>query len=364
MDQPKTSWTQRILIPHREPFLRELLSLRFLISLVILMLVSSHLGHLWVFEYPGFITLDAFAANSPAKTAKYCRIVKIDSEDYNQYFGGVSPLDHDKLKCAIEKLLELGPAVIVVDFDTSAAKFADLTSLGDRIVWARGADVDAKGRVTPQPVLGVQSGPFMSGLALFPRDPDWTVRESPRYVLANGKDPMPTLPWAAVEDFCRTTSAAPCPTIQKLSATPDGEGGVLDLQVFRNRYKFDSLNLQDLVFADKTGQQACVSAWQGQKPSLDNPLKDEIVFLGGYYSTGDVHPTPFGTQPGVELVAAAAEADLGPSNSTEMGTVGMYFLKILLGIGVAACLDHDRRHSRDHGFLRHLPRLLLHFLSR
>jgi CHASE2 domain-containing sensor protein len=140
-----------------------------------------------------------------------------------------------------------------------------------------------------------------------------------------------------VEDFCRTTSAAPCPTIQKLSATPDGEGGVLDLQVFRNRYKFDSLNLQDLVFADKTGQQACVSAWQGQKPSLDNPLKDEIVFLGGYYSTGDVHPTPFGTQPGVELVAAAAEADLGPSNSTEMGTVGMYFLKILLGIGVAAC---------------------------
>jgi CHASE2 domain-containing sensor protein len=70
---------------------------------------------------------------------------------------------------------------------------------------------------------------------------------------------------------------------------------------------------------------------------LDNPLRDKIVFLGGYYSTGDLHPTPFGTRAGVELVASAAEAELDPSKPGEMGQYAMYFLKVLLGIGVAAC---------------------------
>lgn len=337
-DAQKNSWKRRlhkVLIPKREPFWKHLRSPRTLLPFFLLLILSMVLGHLWVFEYSGLLALDAFSAKLEPKPAGHCRIVMVSREDYETYFDGVSPLDLDKLACAIGKLLDLGPAVIVVDFDTESRKFAKMDPFGQRVVWARGADADENGKIKPLDVLGNSNPPPFWGLALFPRDPDWTIREFPRYMLADNSQWMPTLHWAAVEAFCRSTSSRDC--LVTSSGAAQREEGALSLQVFHSQYAFPPLSLGHFVQNNKTDPHGCTASWGNQHPSLTNPLHGKIVFLGGSYSNADRHHTPFGLRPGVEIVASATEAELDPQKPGQVGLWSSIALKLVLGIAVIAC---------------------------
>ena len=64
-------------------------------------------------------------------------------------------------------------------------------------------------------------------------------------------------------------------------------------------------------------------------------MKDKIVFLGGEYSSGDEHPTPFGIKYGVELIASAVEEELGGGGQQPLDVVASFILKAALAFLIA-----------------------------
>ena len=327
-------WKERVLADPGEAFLRELTKPLFLVTLALLMLLSNVVGHLWFFEYPGLKSLDVFAASSLAKPAAYAQIVTVDSKDYQNYFGGISPLNGDKLGCAIRKIFELGPAVVVVDFDTLSTQVPRHEAFGERAVWARGATVGEDGRLDPLPILDNRlEDPPMWGLALVPEDRDGTIREFARYIESSDGRWLPSLHWAAAEAFCRVTSAA-CqylPTNGK-----SGDKSTLDPAVFHRRYTFQTLRLRNFVAPSSDRSQACMGVWGSKKAPDDNPLRGKLVFLGGSYALSDRQPTPFGMMNGVEIAANAVEAEFDPAKPGLISVLVRLSVEILLAVIVAA----------------------------
>jgi hypothetical protein len=302
--------------PHKHPI--ELNRLSFWITFFALLFLARWLNHFWIFEYPALFSLDRFAANKPAEPAEFSRVVTVTSDDYEGYFGGTSPLDKAKLRCAIDKLFELGPAVVVLDFDTSSPKFKGMSPPHpEALVWARGIDAGLPGTIVPAPVLGGEDSPSVhSGLALFPRSPDWTVRDYRKYLQTGDGHWEPTLHWAAIDAYCRVMEArgekaGPCPLVANRSGETHAAEDLLTSLALARRYSFPPLYLDAFVKPSSTG--VCETTWGKRTPSLDNPLHDKIVFLGGAYSPDDRHPTPFGVKTGVELMAMATESDFHPS---------------------------------------------------
>ena len=97
---------------------------------------------------------------------QFTRIVRIDEDDHDHIFGGKSPLDGVAIVNAVCSLASRGPAVVVVDLDTSNAReFAGFTKLPEwpvPVVWA--ADLKPEpdgesGTVIASPVLGGKVDP-------------------------------------------------------------------------------------------------------------------------------------------------------------------------------------------------------------
>jgi CHASE2 domain-containing sensor protein len=304
----------------------------FLLTLVVLIVLSMLLSHIWAFEYAGVHSLEILQAAIPAVTAKYARIVSITPEDYREVFGEL--IDAAHLDLAIDRILEFDPALVVVDLDTSARRFRQLKQREkSKVIWARDADEEIKGHkleLSLRPVRGnMDSSGIYWGLALYPRSLDWTIRTY-RRTYTVGTASKPALHWEAAIRFCDangTRFMSACANVEAIArkekdqAEPSGDE--LTVPILHARYAFEHWRLGDIL--TKTNAKA----------SSNSDLARKIVLLGGSYSPQDRHQTPFAVLDGVEVVASAVEAELNPQGQREMGLGAEIVLKVFLALLIA-----------------------------
>src|SRR2546423_219681 len=120
----------RFLRPNRHALGKELRSPLFWVTLIVLLLFSKQLGHIWPFEYAGLRSREILLHNIPARAAEYTRIVAVNSHYYDHEFGS-DCVPGDKLLARVRGLLKYQPAVLVVDFDTSSKTYARMPVPGE-----------------------------------------------------------------------------------------------------------------------------------------------------------------------------------------------------------------------------------------
>jgi hypothetical protein len=301
--------------------------LPFVVMLAMLIILSSLLGRIWVFEYAGLRSQEILQTHLPPVRGKYARIISITADDYRDIFHGL--IDSGPLDEAIDRILEFKPAVVVVDLDTSAQRFwKKLKPRPGSVVWARDVEDIPKGNQVELKLLPVRgemdSSGVSWGLALFPRSLDWTIRIY-RRTYRVGSVPYPSLHWEAANRFCnsaRAKSAPACGNLkalaQKLTVEANPSEDDLAEPVLHARYAFEPFPLGDLLTkAPASGH---------------SDLVGKIVLLGGSYSPQDRHQMPFGVLDGVEVVANAVEAELNPQGQREIGWVAEVGLKVVLAL--------------------------------
>ena len=106
--------------------------------------ILSRLGTLHGLER---LALDAEMAASPHPSTSIC-LVEITDTDYDDIFGGRSPLLPDKLHDLISAIALSKPAVIGVDIDTSHPQFRNFKIEPDwpPVIWER--DITTNDRIT------------------------------------------------------------------------------------------------------------------------------------------------------------------------------------------------------------------------
>jgi len=125
--------------------------------------------------------LDALFSGKKTEVSKDIFIVTVTEEDYSQLFGGVSPLQPSKLNEVISAILESGPKVLGVDFDTSAWKDVGVRPpAGTTIVWAK------------ETVGNLSSKDVCYGVPVYVPNEDGFIRDYSAYVEGNGQA-FPTL---------------------------------------------------------------------------------------------------------------------------------------------------------------------------
>jgi hypothetical protein len=312
------AWRRELFCLRLRPFSKEVLRIRFLITVAVLIAFSNWLGHFLLIRYPDQLTLDAFAKTVPVRLARACTIVRIGSSDYEHLFRAQSPLPPQQLSDAISRILTLHPAVLAVDLDTSAARFAKLAipTTSIPIVWAR--DAADETTVTALPVLGNRSpDPRDWGFVLVPYDPDWTIRRHPREIHIGARS-WPSFHWAITEAFCRTTpSDQGCAKVERLRHSP----GDLSMPLYHYHVTFPVVELGDLM------QPGAIDA--------NNALQGRIVLLGGYYSPCDRFATPFGVRQAVELIGSAVEAELDPQHQADIEGFATIIIELVLAITIS-----------------------------
>ena len=256
----------------------------------------------------------------------FTRIVRIDPEDYTRIFRGQSPLSGVAIAETVCAIAKHGPAVVVVDLDTSSeSSFPpgfDSKSISIPVVWAvdTTSSVDSDGRLVqqPDPVLGgrlAEQPPY--GIARMPQDFDGLIRRWKKEEQVAGHS-RPTLPWAAVQEYCRPPRSCENSSLHEASTT------------FTRDVRFQEIRLSELL-PKPTGRipASC-------KPDTVDPrLAGRIVVLGGFYSRDDRHETSWGTRRGAELVAMAIEHVFRPAPLHKMATTAKWSLKILLALLIA-----------------------------
>lgn len=308
MRSPRSFLRERAVNASRGPFLSEVIRLRFILVTLGLVALNTALSVSPFVRSAGLAGLDLLQLVRYSH-ASHSVIVGIGSEDYRIHFGSASPLNPEKLMEALTAIDRHGPAVIVVDIDTSARSFcsASVPVVKAPLVWARDAAQNGSGALTEGDVLGgCGELPKRVGLSVFHYDRDNTVRHAVRQFDAY-RSRQASLPWATVLAY--------------RGQDPDTDGGY-DARIIRAH-----LGLEPFIPLDDVLQAA--------HPGQDNPLRGKIVLLGGYYG-GDDHPTPFGRVSGVHIVADAIESELQHSGIREVPDGIRLLFEILIAVLVAA----------------------------
>lgn len=332
---------------------------------VVLAIFLITLGLEWLGYFRGreSYALDAWMNLYTARSPATIYLVLIDDEDYENkdLFNATSPLNPKVLQEALEAIQSGSPAVVAVDFDTSAPQFAGRQ--WPEAVWMRSAtavtklDEDAleqtyaagaleqirlrgflggDGRELPPDAEGVGDTRPTSGVSLFLGDEDGLVRRF-RYLYHNADSHSPThasqysesFPWAiakAYADWLREHGKANSPVAIRMEQEEKREihekTEAIGLNFGASRDRFRRIKLRTLLQAAKQPY------WK------DNaPLKDAIVLVGGTYSAGrDHYTTPVGPRHGVELVAHAVETCLAKGGIREFQHWKAYAIDLAVGV--------------------------------
>lgn len=260
--------------------------------------------------------LDAAAIMQAHAEQKDVRLVEIDENDYQQTFGGRSPLDVKPFAELLQSIARGRPALIVVDLDTSHE--SDLTlepPPGIPIVWTVSNRNGVSSPSEPDKPLGGQkrTAPLpalsTSALDLIPRDSQGIVRQyQRRFALKNGGY-IASLEFAGGQLFRHQP-------IPDDPISEDDNDRLLDF-----RYKF----------FPKTAPEVRALAAEPGWPNGE--LRGRVVVLGGTYKEGrDQHSTPVGLMNGSEIVAQGIEAEIqntgiAPANPWLAG-----FLQLTAGV--------------------------------
>ena len=317
---------------------------KFIAVVVALMLLSNWAGHAFFVEPFTAWYHDIQARRTSKLQERSTRIVRVDEREHRYIFGGRSPLFGDKIVQAVCALVSRGPSVVVVDLDTSAEyDFPQKLTLPQwpvPVIWATDVDdTQSANQLKPDPVLGGRVEPHPTyGLAVMPTDFDDVVRRWRQFEMVAGY-PRPTLAWAAVRELCRDQGQdrpVRCPDRKELELEDALVMRVGEDPAFLNDFNFLPMGISEFMPADKSGQ-ANPRGFPTVCPvsTKDPRLAGRIVILGGRFSRGDIHQTPWGRKQGAELVAMAIEHILDPASRPELAEYALLGFELVLAILIA-----------------------------
>jgi CHASE2 domain-containing sensor protein len=257
----------------------------------------------WLVERLETANLDALFSGKKQIVSKDVVVVSITDDDYKTVFGGISPLDTDKLKEVIDDILAEHPSALGVDFDTSAWAGPEARYAAEPIVWAREALGEA-GSLTMGKVLGVGREDVCYGVPAYFPDEDGIVREYKEFIEGADHQYYPSLAFNLVEVSQRGRDACQG-VLPKLSPNQSAEPAKVNFRGPRNA--FDHLSIGTL------------KRLKGLPESAAKPLLGKIAVLGGSYRAArDAYPTPFRYLDGVDIVANTVDMNL-PGNKELSG---------------------------------------------
>jgi len=268
--------------------------------------ILSRLGTLHGLER---LALDAEMAASPRPSTSIC-LVEITDMDYDDIFGGRSPLQPEKLHDLISAIALSRPAVIGVDIDTSHPQFRNLTIEPDwpPVIWER--DMSTNGRIgekdEPLDILGGQDPRInrSSGVPVLLDDPeDKETRLYTRCVKTKAGS-EPTFVYALATAYRSATSKI---TIDSRKICDSGIEAPMQPLLIRyalrqggTLYEKDAAQVLGLSDKKENG---------GQGQTVPDFL-NKIVLIGGTYRDLDRHYSPIGVLPGVAVLANAIDTEL------------------------------------------------------
>src|ERR1035441_7161972 len=159
-------------------------AIRFWIVLLALLFLSHSLARVWMFEYAGLWSADTLARLRPPENAERTAIVAITADEPKRLLSGSSPIPVLNLQQAVCAVLRSKPEVLGVVLDTSRIEFKTLPRTATKIVWARGIQISRQLKPTGEEqitvnqdyILGQSNPDILSGLAVVPVMPDWSIR--------------------------------------------------------------------------------------------------------------------------------------------------------------------------------------------
>jgi CHASE2 domain-containing sensor protein len=337
--------------------------------LLIIILVMSFLEVTRPFEYVKGALVDAFTRSDKIEMPNNLLIVEISGDDYTDFFKATSPLDPNVVLQLITALQPVRPSVVALDLDTSDAQWACVDPLKvqnllpeSKFVWAQvplqshGGERSAEeaARITLGPVLGGKiTDEKQMGLARFPQGEDGYVRQFRSTYEVEGKLPaaLPCPP--SPQDKIKQ---APSQTPVSAQTTPVETGTTREMPAFfraiaeayhqadptksklaelsektkylqftGTRHNFYTVGANHLLTKDEKGHVVA-------KSFTAEGLQKPIVLVGGAFPEArDEYYTPFGSMPGVELIANAVETELG-RGVTELGPWTLRVIDFCFGL--------------------------------
>jgi CHASE2 domain-containing sensor protein len=270
--------------------------------LIVLVWIFGHVGVLRRLEK---ITSDTEMLLNRAPYESQVALVTITDEDYRSLFGGISPLQPEKLEGLINAIAKGAPAVICVDVDTSSTTFRDRFKIHNwrpHLVWEReirhlpeDAALAHSGEIEPLDVLGgrkdLDPSRNSTGLPVLIEDTEDKVTRRYRRLIKTSVGDLPSLPWAVAKVYFQNRQ-------EDLAKLPESSEDLLI------RYIPDKQHSRRINFSASRVQQLA-SEW----PQA-SPLRNKIVVLGGSYGDQDRHDTPIGRLTGSEVIANVIETEL------------------------------------------------------
>ena len=283
---------------------------RTLTVLALLVLLTWIFGRTGVLHKLETIVTDAEMRMNPPPTDSAVVLVNIDDDDYRSLFGSSSPLDPVQIQKLISDIAKGEPAVIGIDIDTSAARFAKefrFQNWTPHIVWERELrDVpeEATGyeQLDPLPILGGQKeidpAKNSSGIPLLLDDAEDRTTRRYRRLLVTRFGPLSSFPWAVAKAYLQTdgtdgSSGNHCRDDKPAELSSRVESPE-DLVI---RYSGDRNGSHRLRFSAKK-----LTERSEQWPQA-SPICGKILLLGGSYLGQNKHDTPIGQLTGLEVMA-------------------------------------------------------------
>ncbi len=305
--------------------------------------------------------LDFLITLKPPGKASAARVilVEIDDDAYVSCFGGVSPLNPQRLQQVVSDLTakDIGPSVLGIDIITDAPEYREtylqiakdllnlkhIDKLETKIVWAAGSDVsnarhasiwewfwgtEAELLAQPTGVLGYDSwdlrtkgtstpGPLAWGLPVFPADEDFRLRRFPRKISAIflGEKNQST-----VRPHLSTWAKTIAELYGGFKNNDDDREVMLSYSIpFVNDYHLTTLyncpkNDGQINLTPLAGFTKLKDDVKGRPDKSGKIGEPAIILLGGTFSSsGDFHETSRGRLSGLEINGRAVQAELaGP----------------------------------------------------
>ena len=310
-------------------------ALRSSLAVILLLVLTWFVGQAGILEKLDRVAGDIQFRMNPVVYDTAVAVIDIDNEDYKELFGGVSPLNRERLFELVNAIAKGGPSVIGVDIDTSPAQFAqgaNTLKCKCAIVWEQevaeipetvGADTTLK----LLPILGGRTDTgntqtseprISSGIPILIDDPeDGTTRRYQRY-FATEPDMYPSFSSAIAIAYSSQTGKPLVPALTSPSReerlirfSGDHEGSY--------RIRMTASKLLELSQTWSTGA---------------SPIKGRIVLLGGSYMGEDFHQTPLGHMKGVEVLANVIETELNGGGAKAPSRAAGYLLEVFEAFGL------------------------------
>ena len=264
-------------------------------------ILSSFERHVWDVAFRGEPECPGATSSDPCPPIA---LVIVTDADYDNIFGGRSPLNVATLNDLIVAIAAQEPSVIAVDIDTSPIQFRALNPRFKRpdgklipIIWEREVTSNNETdtiKFSPQDILGSRDPGLNknSGIPALFDDPLDKVTRYYRRCINTAAGDVPSFVYAVAKEHF--------PALYHEHSGINKRLCIDDLRSIEFTLRpgtIDMIPSETVLDAKKNRNTLAV-------------LKNRIVILGGTYRDYDIHFTPFGQQRGIMVLANALQSEL------------------------------------------------------